>query len=130
MIIVLIWWRIKPTDEAEAEFKERWRQELKIDDKSCLLGEFLSMPVAADELKFLSQDFLDIYGDYRTFVNVGIWRDLSSFEQQVGKYFDDNQPPLGFEALHRRRTILKPEVVRLGNWQINAESFGGIPVVG
>ena len=42
MAIVLIHCRIKPTDEAQADFFKFWTEAATIPDKSALVGEFLS----------------------------------------------------------------------------------------
>lgn len=120
MVIVLIWWRILPTDQAVQAFLEWWKSHATIADDSALAGEFLSSPLPAGSLPFASDDLSPADGSYRAFVNVGLWRDLESFYSQVGQYFNDDAPPREFEAQRRRRTILVPQAMRLGGWDLLA----------
>lgn len=81
MIAVLIHWRIKPTPQAEQAFFDFWMKVAMIDDKTGLVGEFLSQPLPAGQFPFLVDDLshgpMDI--DWRRFVNIGLWRDWQSF---------------------------------------------------
>ena len=116
MIVVLIHWRIKTSNEAVTEFFEWWKSKAVIADKTNLVGEFLSAPLPASRFPFRVDD-LSHKGkevDHRAFVNLGIWRDWESFYEQVGKNFNDNNPPLPFEAARRSRTILEPNEWRIG----------------
>ena len=81
MVVVLIHWRIKPTEEAEAAFSDFWKNEAKIDDKSSLAAEFLSAPVPAREVPFRVDDLTLGHGvlDCKHFVNVGIWETWDAF---------------------------------------------------
>jgi hypothetical protein len=45
---------------------------------------------------------------------VGLWREASDFEEQIGRYMDDTRPPLAFEAERRRRVLVAPERWRTG----------------
>jgi hypothetical protein len=118
MVIVLISWRIKPTDDAVEQFKAWWRDHANVDDRSGLFGEFLSSPVPADELPFETDDMRVPHGEYRPFVNVGLWRDVEAFQTQIVKNFSDDKPPHPFEAERRRRTVLVPDERRMGAWTI------------
>lgn len=116
MILVLIHWRIKPDDASEAAFFEFWTRVAKIDDKTNLIGEFLSAPVPASQFPFLVDDLSAGHsqGNCRHFINVGAWKDWESFNDQVGKFMDDAKPMKEFEAERRTRTILAPKQWRVG----------------
>src|SRR5262245_35753050 len=93
MIVVLIHWRIKPTDEAVGQFFDYWTKMATIRDKSGLAGEFLSAPVPANKLPFRVDDLSLGPGvlDCRHFINVGLWKDWESFYQEVGKMMNDDR---------------------------------------
>lgn len=120
MIIVLIHWRIKPTDEAVAAFYDYWKNKAKIKDKSGLTGEFLSAPLPARQFPFRVDDLALGPGllDCRHFINVGIWKDWEAFFEQVGQYMNDDKPLQDFEADRRTRTILEPQQWRMGQFDL------------
>jgi hypothetical protein len=117
MVIVLIHWRIKPTPEAEAAFLEFWSTQAKVDDKTQLLGEFLSAPLPAADFPFKVDDLSSGHseGNCKHFVNVGMWENWNAFNEQVGKYMNDSKPILPFEAERRTRTVLEPQQWRVGS---------------
>ena len=123
MVVVLIHWRIKPTEEAEAAFSDFWKNEAKIDDKSSLAAEFLSAPVPAREVPFRVDDLTLGHGvlDCKHFVNVGIWETWDAFYEQVGKYMGDDAPMKPFEADRRTRTVLRLRQSRVGSWSLPSE---------
>lgn len=123
MIIALIFWRIKPTDEAVSQFLTWWREDAIIGDKVHLAGEYLSEPLPASRLPFRVDDLAprDDEPSYRPFVNVGLWKDWESFFDQVGHNFGDDQPLMSFEARRRTRTLLEPTETRVGLWSLPAE---------
>ena len=47
-------------------------------------------------------------------VNVGLWREASDFEEQIGCYMNEKRPPMAFEAARRRRVLVAPERWRFG----------------
>src|SRR3989442_338732 len=118
MVIVLIHWRIKPTDEAVAAFFAKWKNGLLIKEKANLIGEFLSQPIPASEFNFAVDDLSPKANEvpHRAFVNVGFWKDWESFFKEVGRHFSDDLAPLGFEAARRTRTILETKEWRVGDW--------------
>jgi hypothetical protein len=120
LILVLIHWRIKPTPDAEKSFFDYWTTMALINDKSNLTGEFLSAPLPANQFPFRVDDLFFGHGllDCRHFINVGIWKDWESFYEQVGKYINDDQPILDFEAERRTRTVLKVQHWRIGQWPL------------
>jgi hypothetical protein len=124
MIIVMIHWRIKPSEEAVHRFFDFWQNIATIKDQSGLVGEFLSEPLPAEQVPFKVNDLSSMSDElpYISFVNVGFWRDMQTFHQQVGKYFNDENPPLEFEQYHRERTILEPKEWRIGNYELPTQS--------
>ena len=123
MVVVLIHWRIKPTDEAEAAFFEYWTNDATINDKSSLAAEFLSAPMLARDVPFRVDDLTLGPGilDCRHFVNVGIWETWEAFYDQVGKNMGDDAPVKPFEADRRTRTVLRPRESRVGSWPLPSE---------
>lgn len=123
MVIVLIHWRIKPTEEAQADFFKFWTETATIPDKSALVGEFLSAPVPAGAFPYKVDDLSTGHskGTCRHFINVGIWRDREAFHAQIGRLMNDNKPPLPFEAERRTRTILDPQHFRIGGAALPSE---------
>lgn len=123
MIAVLIHWRIKPTPEAEKAFLDFWTRVAKIEDKSGLVGEFLSQPLPASQFPFMVDDLSPPPGDVpcRRFINIGLWKDWQSFYDQVGKNMRDDKPMLEFEAARRTRTVLEPKQWRIGKFSLPAK---------
>lgn len=72
----------------------------------------------AAEFPFAVDDLTPNPRSFRSFVNVGLWRDWHSFYEQVGQYFRDDGPLEPFEAMKRSRTILNPQAHRLGLWEL------------
>lgn len=118
MVIVLIKWRIKPSESAVGAFKNWWREHAEIADRCGLVGEFLSEPVPEEQLPYASDDLAPASGEFWPFVNVGLWRDEEAFRSQVAQYFKDDEPPQDFEAARRTRTVLLPREWRLGEWNL------------
>lgn len=83
MVIVMVHWLIKPGYENEQAFREMW-QEMKIDPNTGLYREFLTKVEAAEDEKFNS--FSITNPSYVTYINIGIWKDIKSFDEAVGKY--------------------------------------------
>jgi hypothetical protein len=118
MVIVLIHWRIKPTDEAVAQFFDHWTTTATIADKTDLAGEFLSAPLPAERFPFRVDDLTLGPGglNCRHFLNVALWKSWESFYEQVGKNMNDDRPLEPFEADRRTRIVLEPRHFRLGQW--------------
>ncbi len=107
--IVLVEWRIKKG--REAEFLKYWSTRATIEDRSGLIGEFLSK--VEDQRQFPWMTW-SLDRRWTTFVNVGFWREGADFQQQIGRFIDNQRPPLAFEAQSRRRVFLAPERWRMG----------------
>lgn len=116
MVIVLIHWYIKSDEASLTEFKQSWRDIFTIEDKSSLIGEYLSAPVPKEEFDYPVDDLRPEFREqtFVPFVNVGIWDNPESFYEQVGQYFPEKDELKPFEAKLRKRTILMPEEWRRG----------------
>ena len=114
--IVLVEWRIKKG--REQEFLDYWSTRATIGERSGLIGEFLSR---VEDHKQFPWMVWSLDPRWTTFVNVGIWRSGSDFQEQVGRFIDNSRPPLAFEAQHRRRVFVAPERWRVGNTPLLAQ---------
>ena len=121
MFIVLIHWRIKPTEEDIAKFRAKWKS-MAINNDTNLIGEFLSEPMTEKEVVY-PIDALgpDEFEPYISFVNVGIWKDEPSFFAEIGKYIPAPGGALNdFEKYPRRRIPLNPILWRIGKFELPA----------
>ena len=107
--VVLVEWRIKKG--REAEFLKYWSTKATIEDRSGLVGEFLSK---VEDQKQFPWMVWNLDRRWTTYVNVGFWREGADFQQQIGRFIDNQRPPLAFEAQRRRRVFLAPERWRMG----------------
>ena len=86
MVVILVHWLISPGHEGR--FEERWR-EMKVDSHSGLYREILTN-LSKNEVdaqldpKFHTFSIGDPF--YSTYINIGIWQDLESFDKAIGKY--------------------------------------------
>lgn len=116
--IVVVEWKIKKG--RENDFLDHWSTRSTVPNRAGLIGEFLS------EVEF--QPWLQRTFDSRwtTFYNIGIWRDASAFEDQIGQYIDNSRPPLDFEAAQRSRVFLAPERWRVGAADLPVSDAAGV----
>lgn len=133
MIIALIHWRIKPDEINKAAFFDHWKTNNVIRDRTGLVAEFLS-----DSLPRLpTEDFpfqipitwhldLESLGDFKSYVTAGIWADAKSFWEQVGSYFNDDNPMYEFEKYRRRRVIFQPVEWRIGKTSLPPDDSLGV----
>ena len=117
MRIVLVEWRIRKGEEEQ--FLEYWSKRVPVLDRSGLIGEFLSRVESRQQYPWITWELNE---RWTTFVNVGLWREASNFEEQIGRYMDDTRPPMAFEAERRRRVLVAPERWRMGGT--------GLPICG
>jgi hypothetical protein len=109
-------WRIKKG--REQEFLDYWSTRATIGDRSGLIGEFLSRVEDRKQFPWMVWSFDP---RWTTFVNVGIWRASSDFQEQIGRFIDNSRPPLAFEAQRRRRVFVAPERWRIGGTPLLAQ---------
>ena len=116
MVIVIIHWKIKEGPEYRAAFLRYWKETLRIEDRSHLVGEYLSRPLLPEETDF-DATLLDVpeSAPYQSFFNVGIWDSVESFKEQIiDPYVGSNPEPEDFEHEYRCRMILSPTAWRRG----------------
>ena len=113
MRIVLVEWRI--TKGQESLFLDYWSRRETIDDRSGLIGEFLSHVEDPGKFPWVT---CELSPDWTCFVNVGLWRDADAFQAQIGCRLNDKRPKLPFEYERRRRTFLGPQRWRFGDTAI------------
>ena len=119
MRIVIVEWRIKRGQEAA--FLDYWSQNEAIDDRSGLIGEYLSHVEDQKDCQWITLEFGD---GWTTYVNVGFWSDADAFRREVGPKINDQRPALSFEHEKRRRTFLCPDRWRVGGTMLPAMSHG------
>lgn len=131
MLIILVHWMIKNGYENEKAFKAMW-ESMKINPNSGLYREILTRPVVAEDSKF--NTFNITSPSYSTYINVGIWKDLASFDAAVGKYIQapEERSPVNsdkqmlavyrekFEFKIRERIILEKIQDRMGGAELPA----------
>ena len=109
MRIIFVEWRIKKG--REEEFLEYWSTRATVADRSGLIGEFLTRVESRKQFPWIVWNLDD---RWTTFYNVGLWRERTDFQEQIGRFIDTSRPPQPFEARRRRRVFLAPERWRLG----------------
>ena len=122
MQIVFVDWMIKKGQEKH--FKEYWKSALPIEDRSMMVGEFLSEPTGQGTYPWVTWDLRD--DEASRFINVGLWASAEAFHEQVGRYFDPAGGVLSFELTLRRRALLTPSCWRMGDWQLPIHDTGGV----
>ena len=108
--IIVVHWKIKPGKEAD--FLSHWSTRSVVGDRSGLVSEYLSSVEARGRAPWITWQTLR--PEYTSYFNVGVWRDLNAFQDQIGRYIDDSRALLPFEAERRERVLLAPEAWRTG----------------
>lgn len=120
MIIVLIHWKVRTGQEAA--FLDHWKSVATLGVADGLIGEFLSEEAGAP---FPFVPFPAATPACANFYNFGLWRDRESFERAAGPHFNEEAPPLAFEAARRTRHLFEPTAWRRGTARLPSEnSFG------
>ena len=96
MVIIMVHWLIKKGFSHEQKFKETW-EKMTIEPNTGLYREMLTTVELDSNPKFNTFSLTD--KAYKTFINIGIWKDLASFDEAVGKYI---------MAPERREPIARP----------------------
>ena len=121
--IVVVEWKIKKGHEQE--FLDYWATKSTIPDRSGLIAEFMSGEESREQFPWINWVAAES-GDFTTFYNIGIWRKADDFMGQIGKYIDNNRPPMAFEADHRHRVFLAPVKWRIGQASLPAHDAEGV----
>ncbi len=117
MRIVIVEWRIEKGQEAA--FLDYWSSNEAVDDRSGLIGEYLSHVENQEDCHWITLEFGD---GWTTYVNVGFWSDAAAFRREVGPKINDKRPALSFEHEKRRRTFLCPDRWRVGETMLPGTS--------
>lgn len=122
--IVVVEWKIKKGHEQE--FLDYWAKKSTIPDRSGLIAEFLSGQESRDRFPWINWVSASEDEDATTYYNIGIWRRADDFMGQIGKYIDNNRPPMPFEAAHRHRVFLQPLEWRVGMSSLPTQDRDGV----
>ena len=123
MVLVVVRWYIKK--DKKDEFKNLWINDMDPKEKGGLFREFFSTPVRDKNEKYHTLDFESSY--YTTYINVGLWKDLKSFDSAIGSFIPDRKKSatqigkeiievFDFEFKLRERIVMKVEEDRNGRW--------------
>ena len=127
MHIVLVHWLIKPDEESIQAFLKDWREVYTIGDRSGLIAEFLSECLSVkdfpDTTWHLDPDSL---GNFKSFVNVALWRDAKDFHEQVARHYNDARPMRPYEMYRRRRFVAESSDWRVGLFLLPDKDSPGI----
>jgi hypothetical protein len=127
MIVALIHWRIKADAENVQTFLDFWRTQAKVNDRSGLVGEFLSEPGSVKQFPYITWHLdAEALGDHKPYVNVAFWSDAEAFREQIAQYFNDGAEMKPFEKYRRRRIVLKPDSWRMGNARLPEKDSEGV----
>ncbi len=121
--IVIVEWKIKKGHEQE--FLDYWATRSTIPDRSGLIAEFMSSEASHERFPWINWVNAES-PDYTTFYNIGFWRGAEDFMGQIGKYIDNNKPPMPFEADHRHRIFLEPVEWRIGRSNLPGADAAGV----
>ena len=83
MVVIMVHWLIKRGVENEQAFRAMWQQ-MAVDPNTGLYREFLTKAEEAEDPKFNTFSLTD--PAYLTYINIGFWKDVASFDAAVGKY--------------------------------------------
>ncbi len=122
MQIVLVDWFIKKGQESD--FKAFWKCALPVEDRSMMIGEFLSEPTGHEKFEWVAWDLRK--ADATRFINVGLWASAEAFHDQIGRYFNPAGGEKPFEFKLRRRALLTPACWRMGDWRLPIHDSGGV----
>jgi hypothetical protein len=110
MHVVLVHWRIKPDEESVNAFFKHWREVNKVEVRDGLVAEFLSESISAKVFPHTTWHLdPESLGDFKSFVNVAVWRDAKDFHEQIARHYNDTRAMLPFEKYRRRRTVAESD---------------------
>jgi hypothetical protein len=124
MVVVIVRWYIK--EGQDEKFKKKW-QGMEPKSKEGLFREFFSKPIISAEEKYHTLDVESKH--YTTYLNIGVWKELSDFENAIGSLilgrFVNEKPEkkdvelieiFDFEFKLRERIVMDVEKTRGGEW--------------
>lgn len=116
MHLVLIHWKIIRTEQAIQDFLQYWSEVLTIPNRSGLVAEFLSAPMKPGETGlFHNSVALHDTPEYYSFINVGLWANVSAFQEQIDQpYRKRGLAKLPFEYEKCQGILLHPLQWRIG----------------
>ncbi len=130
MHIALIYWKVKPSQEAH--FLEFWEKKLKIEDKSRLVAEYLSKvnePKTERERKWFTWKLFR--EDAVTYVNIGLWRTKDDFLDDTEKFrsdaFEFKHEMTELKAEDTERAWLTAALARQGTYKITDDELKVVP---
>lgn len=123
MVIIIVRWYIK--EGQSKNFKKAWIEIMEPEIKSGLFREFFSKPIDNVAEKHHTLDMESMH--YKTYINVGLWKDVTDFEESIGRFIlgrlphpNDNKKELleifDFEYKLRERIVMDVEESRGGEW--------------
>ena len=126
MHVVMVHWRIKPDDKSVQAFLKHWREKNTIVVRDGLVAEFLSESLSPknfpDTTWHLDSDSL---GDFKSYVNVALWRSAKDFHEQVAHLYNDKAEMKSFEKYRRRRVVAESSDWRIGKFPLpEGDSLG------
>jgi hypothetical protein len=89
VVVVLVHWLIRPG--LENKFEDRWRA-MTVDAHAGLYREILtSLEKSREEPQSSDKFHTFSIGDpfYTTYINIGMWENLESFDAAIGKYIPE-----------------------------------------
>jgi hypothetical protein len=127
MHVVLVHWRIKPDEESINAFLKHWRENNTVTVRDGLVAEFLSESLSAKDFPDTTWHLdPDAIGDFKSYVNVAIWRDAKDFHEQIAKHYNDKRPMLLFEKYRRRRVVAESNDWRIGKFALPERDSSGV----
>jgi hypothetical protein len=96
MIIIMVHWLIKNGFSDREAFEALWKK-MTIEPNTGLYREILTTVELDSDPKFNTFSLTD--KAYTTYINIGLWKDLESFDRAVGKYI---------QAPERRAPLANP----------------------
>lgn len=103
MIVIMVHWLIKRGAKNTKAFEAMWKR-MSIHPNAGLYREILTKPVQADDPKFNTFSLTD--RAYVTYLNIGIWKNVASFDAAVGKYIQSPERRKPLKGSYKRKRML------------------------
>ena len=115
MVVILILWHIKQGQEQA--FIKAWKEDLFVNNREKLVGEFLSKTVDEVEDIFKSWKIATVCSPVEPvtpYVNVGIWESLAAFLSEIKQYIQNPGASSQPWFVAKYRVVLEPVAWRIG----------------